>query len=78
MIARAKACGRTYACYFGDLKKAFDKVATDKVQANVTALTPPGALRRELLDRQRRLTTRIRVEDATSEYQLPRGLVGTH
>ena len=71
MMARARSKGLSHQCYFGDLRKAFDLVSSAKVQETIEALTPAGTLRRALLDRQRLLTTSVKVDQCTGTFTLP-------
>ena len=74
LILRARKLKKSFGCYFGDLRKAFDLINRTKVCQSLEALIPPGPLRRATLDRHQLLCTQIRCEDRVSTYTLPHGV----
>ena len=74
LIQRARKLQRSFSCYFGDLRKAFDLISRDKVVDSLRALLPPGPLQRAAVDRHVDLRTVIRCQDEAHQYSLPHGV----
>ena len=74
LMARAQLCKQSFVCYFGDLRKAFDKVARSQVLQTFRDLIPAGPLQRALLDRHVGLGTSIAVDSEAISFCLPHGV----
>lgn len=74
LILRARKAKRSFTCFFGDLRKAFDLIHRDRILNGIADLLPEGTLRRATQDRHLALRTTIHCEDLCSRYTLPHGV----
>ena len=74
LMARAQLCKQSFVCYFGDLRKAFDKVARSQVLQTFRDLLPAGPLQRALVDRHVGLGTSIAVDSEAIFFCPPHGV----